>query len=74
MYGNIFFSNLDGEYLFISFEMKCGSLVLKITFDCAHEKRTLMANFWHFHFFKEFDQTKSEKGKSEISLLYSSYK
>ena len=34
--------------------------------DCDHEKRALMAFFWHFHFLVKYDKTKSEEVKSDF--------
>ena len=37
-----------------------------LLYDCAHEKRDLDAIFCYFHFFSEYDKTKSKEVKSKI--------
>ena len=49
--------------------LKCRSLVLKITFDCAHEKRTLMEIFWYFLFLKNW--IKQSRKKSNLKFHHS---
>ena len=65
---NMFTCDLFNNYVKMQYNLSHMSTWLSciltkfyLAYDCAHEKRTLMAIFWHFHFLKNFIKQSEKK-------------